>query len=213
MPRFFGYLRVSTDGQGVESQKLGLLEYANARGFAPMVLVAETVGRATDWRARKLGELLDQAGQGDVICTPEFTRLGASPGQVFSFLEAATSKGVVLHVTKTGTVMDGSVQSQLLASVFSMASLIELQFIRERTREGLLRARAEGKQLGRPRGSMGKLKLDGREDEVKGLMLLGLSKRKIALKMQVSYNALRRFIDRNGICSQVLVIDKNKGGV
>ena len=130
MPKYFGYLRVSTDGQEVESQKLGLLEYANRHGFAPMELIAETVSRAADWRSRQLGALLERAGQGDVILTPEFTRLAATPGQVFTFLEAATAKGVILHVTKTGTVMDGSMQSQLLASVFSMASLIELSFIR-----------------------------------------------------------------------------------
>ena len=43
MPNYYGYLRVSTEGQEVESQKLGLLEYANQRGFAPMEIVAETV--------------------------------------------------------------------------------------------------------------------------------------------------------------------------
>ena len=165
MPKYFGYLRVSTDGQEVESQKLGLLEYANRHGFAPMELFAETVSRAADWRGRQLGALLDRAGQGDVILTPEFTRLAATPGQVFTFLEAATAKGVILHVTKTGTVMDGSMQSQLLASVFSMASLIELSFIRERTKEGLRRAKREGKRLGRPPGAGGRLKLDEREDE------------------------------------------------
>ena len=31
MPNYYGYLRVSTEGQEVESQKLGLLEYANQR--------------------------------------------------------------------------------------------------------------------------------------------------------------------------------------
>ena len=54
MSVYFGYLRVSTDGQDVESQKLGLLEYANRHGFAPMELVAETIGRAVDWRSRAL---------------------------------------------------------------------------------------------------------------------------------------------------------------
>jgi putative DNA-invertase from lambdoid prophage Rac len=150
MPKYFGYLRVSTEGQEIESQKLGLLEYANRHGFAPMEFIAETISRATDWRGRQLGALLNMAEQGDIILTPEFTRLAATPGQVFTFLEAASAKGVILHVTKTGTVMDGSMQSQLLASVFSMASMIELSFIRERTKEGLRRAKIEGKRLGRP---------------------------------------------------------------
>ncbi len=196
MPAYFGYLRVSTDGQDVNSQRLGLLEYANAHGFAPMELTAETVSRAVAWKDRKLGELLERAGAGDIILTPEITRVAATPGQVFAFLEAAAGKGVIVHVTKTGTVMDGSVQSQLLASVFSMASMIELSFIRERTKEGLRRAKAEGKRLGRPPGSTGRLKLDGREEEIRGYLAIGLPKRRMAKVMGVSYNTLDRFIDR-----------------
>lgn len=196
MPKYFGYLRVSTEGQEVESQKLGLLEYANIHGFAPMELVAETVSRSVDWKARQLGAVLMKAGKGDIILTPEFTRLAASPGQVFSFLEAVTAKGVILHITKTGTVMDGSMQSQLLASVFSMASLIEHSFIRERTKEGLRRAKIEGKQLGRPRGSTGRLKLDEREDEIRGYIAIGLSKRRMAKNLGVAYNTIDRFIER-----------------
>lgn len=196
MPQYFAYLRVSTSRQYTDSQKVGLYEYANQRGFAPVEWIEETDSRRTDWRTRALGALLDRAEPGDVILTPEFTRLAGSPGQVFSFLEAASSKGVVLHVTKTATVMDGSLQSQLLASVFSMVSMIEVEFLRERTREGLQRARQEGKTLGRPKGSRGRLKLDDQEDEVRALLEIGLSRRKIAIRLGVSYNTLARFIDR-----------------
>lgn len=135
-PAYFGYLRVSTDVQDVESQKLGLLEYANRMGFAPVKIVSETVSRTVPWVERELGKLLQMTKPGDVILTPEFTRLASKPGQVFTFLEEAAGKGVVIHITKTGTVMDGSMQSQIWASVFSMASLIEVSFIRERTKEG-----------------------------------------------------------------------------
>ncbi|KWF77600.1 hypothetical protein WL93_26680 [Burkholderia diffusa] len=196
--QFFGYLRVSRDTQEIESQKLGLLEYANRHGFAPVELIEETVSREARWKARELGALLDRVGQGDVILTPEFTRLGATPGQVFTFLEEVSNRGVVLHITKTGTVMDGSMQSQLLASAFSMASMIELSFIRERTREGLRRAKLEGIRLGRPPGSTGRLKLDERADEIKGYIAIGLPKRRMAKALGVAYNTLERYIDRNG---------------
>jgi len=196
MPRYFGYLRVSTDGQDVDSQKLGLLEYANSHGFSPVELVAETVSRSANWKGRELGALLAKAARGDVILTPEFTRLAATPGQVFTFLEEAAGKGVVLHVTKTGTVMDGSMQSQLLASVFSMASMIELSFIRERTKEGLQRARSQGKRLGRPPGKTGRLKLDVQVDAIKGYIAIGLPKRRMAKVLGVAYNTLARFIER-----------------
>lgn len=196
MPKYFGYLRVSTEGQEIESQKLGLLEYANRHGLAPMKLIAETVSRSADWRGRELGKLLDRTERGDVILTPEFTRLAATPGQVFSFLEAASAKGVVLHVTKTGTVMDGSMQSQLLASVFSMASMIELSFVRERTKEGLRRAKLAGIRLGRPPGKEGKLKLDDQGDQIQAYLDIGLPKRRIAKVLGVAYNTVDRYIKR-----------------
>jgi DNA invertase Pin-like site-specific DNA recombinase len=196
VPKFFGYLRVSRDTQEVESQKLGLLEYANRHGFAPMELIDETISRSTDWRGRELGALLNRAGEGDVICVPEFTRLAATPGQVFTFLEAAASKKVVLHVTKLGLVMDGSMQSQLLAAAFSTASMIELSFLRARTQEGLRRVKNEGRRLGRPPGTGGRLKLDGKEEEIKSYLAIGLSHRKLAKFLDVSYNTLDRFIKR-----------------
>ncbi|CAG1004604.1 hypothetical protein MTYP_03186 [Methylophilaceae bacterium] len=63
--------------------------------------------------------------------------MGADIGAYVQAVAAsAEMKGVILHVTKTVTIIDGSMQSQLLASVFSMASMIELSFIRERTKEG-----------------------------------------------------------------------------
>jgi DNA invertase Pin-like site-specific DNA recombinase len=164
-----------------------------------MELIAETVSLSADWRSRQLGALLSRVGQGDVILTPEFTRLAATPGQVFTFLEEAVSKGVILHVTKTGTVMDGSMQSQLLASVFSMASMIELSFIRERTKEGLQRARNDGKRLGRPPGKTGRLKLDDQLDVIKGYIAIGLPKRRMAKALGVAYNTLERFIERKGL--------------
>lgn len=197
-PKYFGYLRVSRDTQEIESQKLGLLEYANRQGFAPVELVEETASRESRWKARELGKMLDRVGRGDVILTPEFTRLGATPGQVFGFLEEVSSRGIILHITKTRTIMDGSMQSQLLASAFSMASMIELSFIRERTREGLERARRDGVTLGRPKGSRGTLKLEKRADEIAGYVAIGLPKRRMARVLGVSYNTLDRYLKRSG---------------
>jgi len=105
-----------------------------------------------DWKVRELGALLEKAQKGDVILTPELTRLAGSPGQVFWFLEVSAKNGVSIHITKTNTVMDGGFLSQVLASVFSKASMIELEFISARTKEGLKRALLDGKRMSRPPG-------------------------------------------------------------
>jgi len=77
--------------------------------------------------------------------------------------------------------------------------MIELSFIRARTKEGLQRAKAEGKQLGRPTGSTGVLKLDDQLEAVKGYIAIGLPKRRMAKVLGVAYNTLDRFIERNNL--------------
>ena len=70
MPKYYAYLRVSRDGQDPENQKYGLLEYANAKGFAPLQIEEEIASRAKDWRKRKLGAIIEKAERGDVLLTP-----------------------------------------------------------------------------------------------------------------------------------------------
>ncbi|ABM58588.1 recombinase family protein [Verminephrobacter eiseniae] len=94
--RYFAYLRVSTDDQNAANQKLGLLEYANAHGFAPLKIVEEIGSRAKSWRKRALADMLAEAQRGYVILSPEISRLGESALQVLDFM----AKGVAVHITK-----------------------------------------------------------------------------------------------------------------
>ena len=104
MPRVFAYLRVSRDSQDVANQRLGLLDFANMRGYSPVLMVEETASRSVPWRERQIGSLLtQQAERGDLILTAEFTRLGGSPGQVFSILETAAERGITIIITKNGS--------------------------------------------------------------------------------------------------------------
>lgn len=48
------------------------------------------------------------------------------------------------------------------------------------SKEALAAAKAKGKKLGRPKGSKGKSKLDGKEEEIKRLLKLKVSKASIA---------------------------------
>lgn len=198
----YGYLRVSRDKQDVDNQKLGLLDYAHRHQFYPVELVEEVVARDQGWRQRELGRLLARVKPGDVILTAEFTRLGSRPVEVLSFCEEAMKCGATVHITKSNIVMDGSMQSQLMATVFAIASQIELSFIRARTKEGLQRAVLAGKKLGRPKGEGGKLKLDDRLDEVRGYLAINLPKRRMAQVLGVAYNTLDRFIERKGLDKQ-----------
>ena len=73
--------------------------------------------------------------------------------------------------------------------------------ISERTREGLARVRVSGRKLGRPKGSLGVSRLDGREDGIRRrcFLELGVSKTAVAKLTDVSRTALYSFMSTRGL--------------
>ena len=67
-----------------------------------------------------------------------------------------------------------------MTTLFALFAEVERDLISERIREGLAKAKVFGKQLGRPPGSLGKSRLDGREAEILGYLDSGVSKASIA---------------------------------
>jgi DNA invertase Pin-like site-specific DNA recombinase len=85
-------------------------------------------------------------------------------------------------------------QEKAMVRMFSLFAEIERDLISERTKEGLARARAEGKLLGRPKGSLGKSKLDGKEKEIKRYLSKGVNRANIARIYDVSWPTITNFI-------------------
>ena len=61
------------------------------------------------------------------------------------------------------------IQTKVMTTLFALFAEVERDLISERTREGLARARSSGTKLGRPKGSLGVSRLDGKE-ELPGLV-------------------------------------------
>jgi len=85
-------------------------------------------------------------------------------------------------------------QTKVMITMFSLFAEIERDLISERTKEGLARARAQGKILERPKGSLGKSKLDGKEKDIKELLNKGVTKMNIARIHGVSWATIQNFI-------------------
>lgn len=195
MPKIYAVLRVSRDKQDPENQKYGLLEYANARGFAPVEIVEEVASRAKDWRERKIGQIIATAERGDVILTPELSRIAGTALAALEILKAASERGLIVHITKQQILMDGSLQSDIMAAMLGLAAQIERHFIKARTAEALRVAQERGVTLGRPKGSTSaELKLDSRIDEVRAFVTLGVPQRRAAQILDCSPATLNRFI-------------------
>ena len=87
--------------------------------------------------------------------------------------------------------MNWVVGLKVMTTLFALFAEVERDLISERTREGLAKARASGRKLGRPKGSLGVSRLDGKEDEIRRFLELGVSKTAIAKITGVSRTGLR----------------------
>jgi len=82
----------------------------------------------------------------------------------------------------------------VMITLFGLFAEVERDLISQRTKEGLAAARAKGRLLGRPKGALGKSKLDGKEEEIRILLEKTVSKASIAKIVGVSRTALHHFI-------------------
>ena len=91
------------------------------------------------------------------------------------------------------------IQTKVMTTLFALFAEVERDLISERTREGLAKAGASGRKLGRPKGSLGVSRLDGKEDEIRHFLELGVSKTAIAKITGVSRSALYSFMTTRGL--------------
>lgn len=192
----FAYLRVSTDGQDARNQKFGILDYCNKRNISPIKFIEDTTSGKISWRERAIGDIINKAGAGDLLVVAEISRLGRSTLQVLEILEKAAIIGLSVHIAKNDMIMDGSMQSNITATILGLAAQIERDFISSRTKEALAKCKASGVKLGRPKGQAEFLKLDAYREEILGYLKKGINKTAISKLIECSpatlYNWLRR---------------------
>lgn len=191
----FSYIRVSTDKQDYENQRHGILSFANEKGLGKIEFVEETVSGKISWQKREIGNLIEKLNPGDVLIVSELSRLGRSMLECMELLSILTRKEVKVYAVKGDWEIGNGLQGKIMAVIFSIASEIERELISQRTKEALAKRKSEGKKLGRPVGSLGKSKLDGKEDEIKNLLGHKVAKAAIARLLGVSRPALYDFID------------------
>jgi DNA invertase Pin-like site-specific DNA recombinase len=198
----YAYLRVSTDQQDVDNQRHGILEYCNKHGINNLSFIEDTVSGRKKWRERKLGDLISSTmKKDDVLIVSEISRLARSTLQVLEILEETAEADKVIHVVKQNLVFqgEGDMSSRILATVLGMVAQIEREFISIRTKEALAVRKAQGMELGRPKGKAKHVKLDDKEDEIRNLIEKGVSKRAIAKIVDCAPSTLYDFLKRKKI--------------
>ena len=197
----WGYLRVSTDDQNLKSQKLAILEWANENDLSVHHWIEVKSSSRKSTKMRKIDELLDQVSAGDTIITTELSRMGRSVGQIAILMDRLIGLGVKLVSLKEDIRLNGSmnIQSKMMVTMVSLFAEIERDLISERTKEGLARAKADGKVLGRPKGKLGTSKLDPHQDLIKQYLKQKVSKASLAKIFGCSWTAMNAFIKSRGL--------------
>lgn len=199
-----GYIRVSTDKQDLDKQRHLLLEHAQSIQVVINEFVEIEISSKKGIRERKIHELYEKLEDGDLLLVAELSRLGRNMFETLNIINRLLEKNVKIDFIRQPELSTyrNSHHVKLLFAIYSYFAESEREFIVLRTRQGLEAAKANGKKLGRPKGSKNKegLKLDPFKDQIQEYVEIGLpvaSIMKIVNNQMteiVSYNTFKSFI-------------------
>jgi len=196
----YGYIRVSSDKQTVENQRFEITNFAVKNNFTIDGWIEETISGTKNYDKRELGKLLKRVKKDDLIICAELSRLGRNLFMIMEILHICMNKECRVWTIKDNYRLGDDIQSKVLAFAFGLSAEIERNLISQRTKEALARKKAEGVILGRPKGrKSSKVKLSGKEDIIKELLLQGVSQSNIARIFKVDRMTVARFLKTNGI--------------
>ena len=192
------YFKTSTDRREVREQRRAVVEFAEKEGITISRFI-EMSASAT--RGKRIDQLLRQLEPGDTLIVSELNRIGRSVGQIVRTVEALIKGKVHFIAVKEGIWLDEerNSQTQAMVRMFGLLAETDRELVSIHTKEGLAAARGKGKKLGRPKGSLGRSKLDGRTEEIRRLLALGVSKGSIAKIMGVERGTVNHFVKSRGL--------------
>ncbi len=193
----YGYIRVSSDKQTVENQRFEIERFCERNHLKIDGWIEETISGSKPYGKRELGRLLKRMSKGDLLLCAELSRLGRSLFMIMEILSLCMKKECKIWTIKDGYRLGDDIQSKVLAFAFALSAEIERNLISQRTKEALARKKAEGKKLGRPKGSKSSIesnKLYAHTLLINRYLSEGQSLSRIANRLHVDRRTLQRFL-------------------
>jgi DNA invertase Pin-like site-specific DNA recombinase len=183
------YARVSTSEQTTANQLRALRKVAKQAGWEVTTeFVDEGISGAKGRDKRPAFDALLKGStrrEFDIVLAWSVDRLGRSLQDLIGFLNEIHAAGVDLYLHQQG--LDTSTPAgKAMFSMMGVFAEFEREIGRERTKEGLARARAQGKTLGRPKIP------DAVIAEIKHAQANGESMRKAAMRLGVSVGSVHK---------------------
>lgn len=196
MGMLVGYARTSTTEQ--------------VAGLAAQVRELEAAGCGKIWQERvssvaerqALREALAFLREGDTLVVAKIDRLARSTLHFWELVQSLQSRGVALRILNLGgeTVDTSSATGRLTLTIFAGFAQFEREIMLERQREGIAKAKAEGKYKGRAPTAR------ARAGEVRQLLGQGKSPTEVAKTLGIGRASVYRILgstSESNTCSSV----------
>lgn len=176
-----GYARTSTLDQdaGFEAQLRDLKEIGCEKFFKEQV---SSVGER-----EQLDGALDFIREGDTLVVTKLDRLARSTSHLIKITDALEAKGACLNILNLG-VDTGTSTGRLMLTMLGAIAQFEREIMLERQREGIAKAKAEGKYKGRKPTARAKA------DDVMRLKKEGLGPTAIAKRLGIGRASVYRIL-------------------
>ena len=195
----FGYIRVSSAKQNCDHQHYEIEQFAEHNNINVDKWIEETISSRKPLNKRKLGQLLNELQDGDILISAEISRLGRSMMEVMRILETCLNKNCEVWTIKEHYRLGNDIQSKVMAFAFGLSAEIERNLISQRTKASLESIKASGKKIGRPfAASSKKLKLSKNTKKVKKFLEMGLTHYRIGKILGVKPATVSHFVNRMG---------------
>ena len=144
MNKIFGYARVSTQDQNLDTQIEALTQYGCDKIFQDKV-------SGISIQRLALNEMLSTLREGDTVVVARFFRLGRNKDHLINLVNEFATKNIHFKALDVG-IDTSTPAGKLILSIFASLAEFDRETILEKTRAGQQLAKAKGKHIGRPKG-------------------------------------------------------------
>ncbi len=186
-----GYIRVSTEEQN-EARQVEML-----KSECDKIYIEKASGK--DRNRPKLEEMLNYARDGDYIVVESYSRLARNVLDLLNIVEEMEKKNIKF-ISKKENIDTSTATGKLMLNIFASLSQFEREQLKERQKEGIALAKANGKYTGRKSLVLDEEKFKNYVDDVDNnkIKIIELCE-KLEISRSVFYKRLKMYKETGSI--------------